>query len=155
MARTSSEPGSATRSSRSSPDGPRAPTLILAHTSSSPARAAEAIRATRERAAWIFLGRSYPRLLEWERSLDGLAERVPAGPAIARYAAELRRPFLRLMDGLERENGSVEWWTSRVSERNTAFSHLFLHCCYLHAARAAADEAEALLVACESWEVLE
>jgi hypothetical protein len=104
---------------------------------------------------WLLLSEDYPRLLEWREAIAGNdGQLIPAGPLIAAAADELRHPFLELITELGRSLDSLAWWSSRVSERNTAVTQLFLHCCYLHVAEAEAQKARTCVVS-DSREVLE
>jgi hypothetical protein len=121
--------------------------LLLAHVSSGP----EQVASSAGTARWLFLAQDYRQLLEWRDVMAG--EELAATRRINRVAAGLRRPFLDLITELGRRYDSVSWWTSRVSERNTAVSPLFLYCCYLRVAAAEIGE-ETTCIVSESFAVL-
>ncbi len=113
---------------------PRRGTVWLAHASGRPDQVTGP-----ERAAgvipWAYLGQDYLRLLAWQRGLEdvpGRHERVPITRHLDDTAHRLRRPYLELLADMGRRYDSLAWWTSRVAERNTMVSPLFLHCCHLH-----------------------
>lgn len=106
--------------------------------------------------AWVFLGRSYTLQRRWTVALDGIAERLPLTGRIQHMASELKMPYLRLIAELGRKLQSDAWWASRISERNTLISNLFLYCCYLHIARQLYSEHQGdLVVVAESWALLD
>jgi len=75
---------------------------------------------------------------------------------LSQAAEQLRQPFLNLITKLGRHYNSIAWWTSRLSERNTMVSPLFLYCCYLQIAHEAFNSIQGTLcVVAESWAVLE
>ena len=107
-------------------------------------------------AKWFFFCESYLHLLDWEKRLGGLASRIPTSSTISEAAHQLRKPFLDLITAQGRVHASIAWWTSRVSERNTRVSPLFLNCCYLRAGQMALQNQEGrLCVIAESWAVME
>jgi len=129
-------------------------TLILAHVSSrsAPVRPDASDGAP---TPWIFLGENYLTLLAWQRRLGDGFRRVLIARELDEVARQSRRPFLDLIAELGRRHASLAWWMSRISERNTLVSPLFLHCCHLqvglgHIERAAGP----LLAVSESWAVL-
>jgi hypothetical protein len=128
--------------------------LLLAHSSSRPEKAMRAVSRADGPVRCLLLAQDYLRLLEWRESLGEVSELVAAGPLIRRAAAELRQPFLDLITDLGRRYQSVAWWASRVSERNTMVSPLFLHCCYLSAAEEQLTPGT-ICVTSDSWAVLE
>ena len=101
-------------------------------------------------ARWIFLDPDYRKLLEWR---EALGPELPVGARVAAAAEELRRPFLEAIGALGVKHDSLAWWVSRVSERNTMESPLFLWCCHL---RVALEEmGDDLCVVADSWAVLD
>jgi len=105
--------------------------------------------------SWMFLCQDYARLLQWERVLGvGFVRQVLRDSLVA-AADGLRRQFLNLLTELGREHDSLAWWASRVSERNTAVSPLFLYCCYLKIGQAQLARGDGpLAIAGESWHLL-
>jgi len=126
--------------------------LVLAH---SGARPEPVVREAGDGLRWLVLSEDYPRLLQWQDAIGrGGGELVAAGPLVSAAAEGLRRPFLDLITELGRRYDSLAWWSLRISERNTAVTSLFLHCCYLAAAQTELG-ARPTCVVCDSWEVLE
>lgn len=131
-------------------------TLLLAHASARPRRAASHLIRRERSFTWLFLSDDYLRFLRWREALEPIAEPVSAATLVRAAASRLRTPFLDRITELGRRYDSLAWWTSRVSERNTMVSPLFLHCCYVSAALSALDDAEEdTCVVCQSWAVLE
>ena len=139
-----------------SPNGKSGPEaeVWLAHASRQPAELAELRRAD-QRVPWVYLGQDYLNLRSWEGALGCGFQRVQIGRQLERAAGLSRRPFLDLMADLGRKHDSLAWWTSRVAERNTMVSPLFLYCCHL---RLGLEQIEyhqgPFCVVSESWAVL-
>ena len=127
--------------------------LLVVHASHDPGQGAQALWREPATARVLFLGQDYRQLRAWREAVEPVAEWVAAGPLLADAAAELRQPFLDLITELGRRYDSVAWWASRVSERNTLLSPLFLHCCYLRGAAAELNAGTTCVVS-DSWEVL-
>jgi hypothetical protein len=125
--------------------------LALAHAGGS----LRAVQAAGHRFRWLLLTEDYLSLLRWRDAITEISgEVVPPGPLVSAAAERLRGPFLDLITELGRRHSSVAWWASRLSERNTAVSPLFLHCCYLSAAEGQLTSGD-LGVVSDSWAVLE
>ncbi|MDO9372311.1 MAG: hypothetical protein Q7U07_06945 [Gammaproteobacteria bacterium] len=105
--------------------------LYLIHAASAPQRLAKAQIASATPVPWMFLCQDYARHLYWERTLGANFAKLPLRDLLVEAAAGLRQPFLDLLSERGRKHDSLAWWASRVSERNTAVSPLFLYCCYL------------------------
>lgn len=105
---------------------------------------------------WVFFGRSYVEQRRWAASFDGVADRLSIAGRLQQVVAELKLPYLRLVAELGRKLQSDAWWASRIAERNTLISHLFLYCCYLRIARQLQEEHQGdLVVVAESWALLD
>src|SRR6266436_4714194 len=73
-----------------------------------------------------------------------------------RFAQLLRKPLLDRITAQGRVHDSIAWWASRLSERNTMVSPLFLRCCYLQVGQMELkNQHGTLCVIAESWAVLE
>jgi len=130
--------------------------LILVHISGQAEQVRKAVPSASQATPWLFLCRDYPQGLSWQERLGPGFRRVELGEALANVGWQLRRPFLDLMTELGRRHQSLAWWASRISERNTAFSPLFLYCCYLRlGCESLATTPGTLCVIGESWAVLE
>lgn len=128
--------------------------LVLAHASGRPERLA-GLNCGGNPIRYIFLGRDFLAQEGWDEALGPAFQRVRIGQSLKLTASRLRRPFLDLMTDLSLRYSSLAWWTSRVSERNTTVSPLFLHCCYLHVGLdEIARTQQRLCIICESWAVL-
>lgn len=125
--------------------------LWLSHTSSRSAGLAPGVTPS----SWIYFGQNYVELLAWELLVGADVKRIPTERPLAVAADTLRRPFLDLLADLGRQYASLAWWTSRVSERNTMVSPLFLHCCQLQIACDIIKRSEeSLCIVSESWSML-
>lgn len=80
---------------------------------------------------WLFLGRDYWRLMEWESSLGPAFERINYAEQLQALAMEWRQPYLDWIARMGAQNDSLEWWTSRIAERNTLLDSLYHSICYL------------------------
>lgn len=130
--------------------------LLLAHVSSPPERLLQTVLRSGQSASWLFLCQNYLQLLKWQRILNPQVDYLDAGPLLGRAARQLRRPFLDLLTELGRRFNAIAWWASRVSERNTAVSPLFLYCCYLKVGQEQILRISGVFcVISESWAVLE
>lgn len=133
-----------------------ADSLMLCHVSARPRHVVARLRTERRSVKWLFLCQDYLRLLEWQSVLSPLADHLDVSPLLSRAARQLRQPFLDLITELGRRYNSIAWWASRLSERNTMVSPLFLYCCYLQVGQDVLENTQgALCVIGENWEVLE
>ena len=129
--------------------------ILLAHASESPENLLPYF-SSGDSWKWLFLGRDYSRLAEWERNLPTDIHRVAIGERLQDIAWELRGPFLDLIAQLGKKYNSLAWWMSRIAERNTMVSPLFLYTCYLCLAdEILANENYNVLIVGESWALLE
>jgi hypothetical protein len=130
--------------------------LLLCHSSTKTKRLVNRLRVEGKPVKWLFLCQDYLRLLECQKAVGALADHIEIGAILDQIAGELRKPFLDLITKLGRRYDSIAWWASRLSERNTMVSPLFLYCCYLKVAQDALENNRGrLCVIAESWEVLE
>jgi glycosyltransferase involved in cell wall biosynthesis len=126
--------------------------LWLTHARSDPAALAARVAGP---AGWLFLGGNYVRLRAWEHGLGARFQRIRLDRKLDATARHLRAPFLDAITQLGRRQASLAWWTSRVAERNTIISPLFLNCCHLRLAAAELERtASPLCVVGQSWAVL-
>ena len=133
-----------------------ADSILLCHTSVGPEEILASLKSERYPTRWLFLGQDYLKLLEWRGLLGPSADFVDIGPLLNRATEQLREPFLQLITELGRRYQSIAWWASRVSERNTLVSALFLYCCYLRIGQESLSNHEGTLcVVGESWALLE
>ncbi|MBI4823534.1 MAG: hypothetical protein HY805_04805 [Nitrospirae bacterium] len=102
---------------------------------------------------WLFLSRDYQKLMFYEASLK--AERIKTGNVLAMKAKALRKPFLSLMADLGERYDSTEWWATKLAEKNTFNSNLFLNICYLSMAEDAIKADGNICIISDSWAVLE
>jgi len=80
---------------------------------------------------WIYLGRNYLRMRQWESALGQGFWRVNYSNELQELAVKWRKPYLQWITKLGREKDSLEWWSSRIAERNTSLDSLFHSVCYL------------------------
>lgn len=91
----------------------------------------DGVMATRQPIRWLFLGRDYWRLMEWESALGPAFERINYAEQLQALAMEWRQPYLDWIARMGAQNDSLEWWTSRIAERNTLLDSLYHGICYL------------------------
>lgn len=106
----------------------------------------DGVMATRQPIRWLFLGRDYWRLMEWESALGPAFERINYAERLQELAMEWRQPYLDWIGRLGAQNDSLEWWTSRIAERNTLLDSLYHSICYLKIGLTYALQASGLLV---------
>jgi hypothetical protein len=130
--------------------------LVVCHVSERPHQTLHRVDEEEQPVSWVFLCQNYLRLLDWQKALNPQARFLPVGELLGSVAEKLRTPFLDLITELGRRHNSIAWWATRLSERNTMVSPLFLYCCYLKIAQDALENGSGTLcVVGESWEVLE
>lgn len=127
--------------------------ILLAHTSIK-GRIVGQIR-KRKITKWLFLCRDYNRLLFFEKIIDGAASRISTASILDSKAKQLRDPVNGLLLKLAEQYHSLEWWSMRLSEKNTLVSNLFLHICYLSIAVDILKEHVNICVVSDSQALLE
>lgn len=128
--------------------------VLLAHTSGRSAPPSPSDPG-RDPTPWLFLGEDYLALLAWQQRLGDGFRRLPIARELDEVSRRTRGPFLDLIADLGRRHASLAWWTSRISERNTLVSPLFLHCCHLQVGLSQMERAVGpMLFVSESWAVL-
>jgi len=103
--------------------------ILLAHTSGSK-KIAKKIRKNRIK-NWLFLCRDYRQLMLFEEAIGDTASRIFTGSRLDTKAHQLRGPVKKIFKELAEQYHSVEWWATKLSEKNTLVNNLFLHICYL------------------------
>jgi len=104
---------------------------------------------------WIFLGENYLEMGQWQRVLGPEFKRVDYSKELQEIGRLWRRPYLDWITALARRYNSLEWWSSRLSERNPGPCPLFQNICYLHIAEALANRADGpLLILADSRALL-
>lgn len=135
--------------------------IYLIHASASPEGVisrlqAKGIQTDQQPVRWLYLGRDYLRLLAWERALGKGFVRVHYAEHLQELAMRWRRPYLDWIATLGRQNNSLEWWSSRLAERNTLLDSLYHKVCYLEIAlKFTMDERSPTLVIAENRSVLQ
>ncbi len=105
---------------------------------------------------WVFLGEDYLTLLAWQRQLGDGFRRIPIARQLDEVARRSRRAFLDLIAELGHRHTSLAWWMSRISERNTMVSPLFLHCCHLQVGLSLMERSTSpTIFVSQSWAVLD
>ena len=80
---------------------------------------------------WVFFGRDYCRFLELKKQAPRQFHFVDTGDSLQKVAKTLRRPYIDYIGSLSLHFKSLSWWISRISEKNTMVSPLFLYVCYI------------------------
>lgn len=124
--------------------------IYLAHESARPRRVVRHLSAhgrhDGQPVPWLYLGRDYLRMRAWEESLGKGFERVKYARQLQDIGNRWRRPFLDWVAALGKVYGGLEWWSSRIAERNTYVSPLYRNICYLHIARLFGSPADSPLI---------
>lgn len=105
--------------------------LLLIHASENPRKLLNEAKKLNQPVKWIFLCQDYTKFLAWEKELAISSKPIRLAGHLQETASRLRKPFLDLISDLGEKYDSPAWWSSRISERNTLSSFLFLYCCYL------------------------
>lgn len=104
---------------------------------------------------WIFLSQDYIEYLRWKEIIKDKLESIEINEDLQKTAHHLRRPYMDLIAEMGHKYQSPAWWASRIAEKNTAISYLFLYCCYLRLIKEKLLLLNGtLFLVCESWEVL-
>ena len=103
----------------------------------------------------LYLSEDYAALDEWKNAFNNRLKIIDTGPTLDDTANFLRKPFINLISDLGDQYSSLAWWTSRVSERHTMVSPLFLHCCYYSLAIRTLKTNKSMIIVADSWAVLE
>ncbi len=105
-------------------------------------------------AMMMYFSQDYGRSLYWK----GKCKRIrffDLGPLLQKKAEALKPEFSKLIFILGQKYDSPAWWASRVSERNSGVSPLFLYCCYLKIFEEQLDLGEGtLIIVGEDWAFL-
>lgn len=80
--------------------------------------------------AWVYLGEDPLWRFKTERALGGEVPRVSLHNDMDEVSRRLRTTFVDWVGELSRVNGSLEWWSSALAEKN-AFSKLYPQICRL------------------------
>jgi hypothetical protein len=132
-------------------------TKVLAATanSSRPRVVRRAQAAFPEGFAWVYLGPDTELHAAWQEDLSTNAFELEYGEQLQALALESKEAFVEWLSGYGRAHASLEWWTSRIAERNTLVPSLFQDVCYLQLANLMlASSDKPLLVICERVSVL-
>lgn len=80
---------------------------------------------------WLYLGRRYDSLLEWQKALGPKFERVSYANELQELAEAWAKPYLNWLTQWGRQNDVLEWWSSHIAGRNTMVDSLYHQICYL------------------------
>ena len=79
----------------------------------------------------FYLDNDYLRLLQLQKYCTNSVTILDLGDLLAEKANLLRRPYLDYIGSLSVKYNSLAWWISRVTEKNSMVSPVFLYICYL------------------------
>lgn len=131
--------------------------IYLCHNSTAPSTLlAETSRETGPISV-LLLCQDFSELASWKEELPETYHFKKISDSLAETADRLRRPYLDLIAQLGSRYRSPAWWASRISEKNTMVSNLFLYCCYSSLIRDSIRENsgdKSVCIICESWAVL-
>lgn len=133
--------------------------IYLTRASASPVRTARWLRARMgpiraKEARWIYLGRDGGRMAGWQAALGESTTRIGYGEELQALAWRWRIPYLEWLAQRAAERPGLDWWSSRLAERNTLLETLFHAICYLQIGLEHARDAPDVLVVGESRHVL-
>jgi len=80
---------------------------------------------------WIYLGENVFEAIAIEGEIRDKGQRLEIAKLLQEAAKSLRQPYIDYIGKLNRENKSLRWWASSVSERSPYNSKTFLHSCYI------------------------
>jgi len=106
--------------------------IVLCHVSQDPGRLLKCFGRSSRPVQWIFFGSDYIQQTRWQDALPGEFCRVGISEGLQKAVEHLGGLFRDLITDLSQVYSSPAWWASRVAERNSLVSPLFLYCCYLH-----------------------
>jgi hypothetical protein len=110
--------------------------IYLCHAAISPKRIYSklAVELAKERSApvqWLFLGRNYLRFKDWKETLGPGWQNLRYSKQLQSLALKWRKPYLDWLTELGKQNNTLTWWSSSISERNTYGDSLYHSICYL------------------------
>ncbi|MFH2020219.1 MAG: hypothetical protein ABIJ34_02330, partial [archaeon] len=85
---------------------------------------------TEEQVNWIYLGENAINASLIGKKLPNSWLRISIAQTLQQTAIDNHAEYVRFISGIAK-NKDLEWWTSRVSEKNPFVSKSFLHICYL------------------------
>lgn len=80
---------------------------------------------------WIYISDNYTSLLECRRLLDGFATEIQTSKKLHEVALATKKSFLSWMGAASSQASQGYWWASRVTEKNTIVSDVFIDICKL------------------------
>lgn len=130
--------------------------IIFSHSTSSPDGLKRILPKDAGTITWLFLSQDYTEYMQWKKVMPDGAQEIKFKNNLDAIANDLRKPFLHLMANLGANFNSPAWWSSRISERNTLVSPLFLYCCYQEVFSNELNRLSGIIcVIVEDWELLE
>jgi len=105
---------------------------------------------------WLFLGRNYTDLMKCKKFFND--RHITIGKAINDIGWRYKDAYVFWSASFaERYRNGISWWTSRIWERNTMMSTVFLYFCYIKLVERILEEkkiGQKLVIVCESSELL-
>ena len=103
---------------------------------------------------WVYFGRNYLKLVTCEKRLDDYLKRISIGEMIEETAWNLRTKYIEWIADLGKPFGSsLKWQLTRIGDKNTLVSSLFLNLCQLEILVSLFKKYDSLLVVVEDWEL--
>ena len=106
--------------------------IILAHADLNPEKLLKKIGQSETRIHWLYLGRNYAKLIDWEKSLGISYQRIHYAELLQDIAFKLRPLYLTWISQLGKLYNRLSWWSSAIANKNTAVHSLYHEICYLH-----------------------
>jgi len=130
--------------------------VFLSHVSEDPHKLLRLAKKDPSTIDYVFLAQDYLQYLRWQKFIPQQYKRAITKSDLEDIFVKLRDPFINLIGNLGQKYDSLAWWTSRISEKNTLISPLFLYCCYLKAfIDCVSGSKGSLCVITEDWALLE
>lgn len=116
--------------------------LILVHSKQKMSRVAKEYSGLR----WVYFGTNYRIRLKWEDAL-GTHDRISYKKDLRDISYSMRDEYVELINRLGKPFWTQwEWWMTRLANRNTLSSQLYLNLCYLEVLKLLIKRAEDPLV---------
>jgi len=80
---------------------------------------------------WAYLGEGVSKAVSLNQKIGNKGERINVAEVLQKVAKSLRQPYIGYIGKLGLKQNSLQWWASRLSEKNPYVSTTFLHVCYM------------------------
>ncbi len=80
---------------------------------------------------WAYLGENILNAKFIEEKLGHQAEKIEIAEHFHKISRQLRNSYIEYVGELNRQINKLEWWATRIAERNPAVSKTFINLCFL------------------------